>query len=765
MKKWIFSLAALSMTFALAACGGEDPQSSDADSTPATHTHAGVKTEASEADCQNEGNIEYWTCECNKIFADEACENEITLADTVIAKTPHAGVKTEAAEAGCQKDGNIAYWTCECGKIFLDEACQSEITLSQTLIPATGEHKYDGSGVCDCGRDLTDKNLWIYASENCASVTYTDKKGWKASSANPTSTSAENKGKYYIKFTPEVINFYMQQGNDLMTIYFSGAFDGADYGSDSPLECNIWILPPNAADGGNDWTYPISCQRQSQLTKNDDGTYSHTISLINEFEGSKIHDFAKYGLTIYIDNVAANTGTPLGSIYIKDVEFTVTPKLEEVAKADYFKTSDGCESVVYTEGLGWKATAASGASHYYFKLKKEVMAYNIQEGYDTMTISFGSSFDGTQHAGRPTVCRMWMLPAKVSGGSDWEYKISLIYLLEAQMDGTYSWTIDLKDTKYDFVNSDFTFYVDTVDAGTGAYVGACYVYNVTFGKSAVEEEESYLGGVTLYQMSTKGQLSMGYIMVTEADEVIVLDGGRDVDGGDVYNQICTVKKEVDAWYLSHYHGDHIAALTTILNEYDITIKNLYFDFPTDEGLISQYGDGDNQYLYAFYDALEKNASKVKNIVTPKKGDVFKYHNLEIRVLNDSLFGEGMKYVNNSSVVYKAVTSDESVLFLGDMGDYGMKLLEDSYFKSEIETCTVIQMAHHGNSDLVGDFYSNIKDIKLCLFPCLAWVFNNDPGTGFNTGTYTSVKTRQYLESRGLTSAQMLTQVNGMVTVI
>ena len=132
-------------------------------------------------------------------------------------------------------------------------------------------------------------------------------------------------------------------------------------------------------------------------------------------------------------------------------------------------------------------------------------------------------------------------------------------------------------------------------------------------------------------------------------------------------------------------------------------------------------------------------------------------------MNNSLFGEGMKYVNNSSVVYKAVTSDESVLFLGDMGDYGMTLLQDAYFKSEIETCTVIQMAHHGNSDLLGSFYDNIKEIKVCLFPCLAWVFNNDAGTGFNSGTMTTVKTRQYLESRGVTI--MFTQVNGTIELL
>ena len=608
--------------------------------------------------------------------------------------------------------------------------------------------------------DPMDKNGWIKTGENCGSVEYTEGLGWKATAATATN--------YYIKFNHEVTAAYMEEGCDQMTITFSAAFDGADYGNSNPLNCRIWILPPKAPDGGNDWSYSVSQKMQTELTKNADGTYSHTLNLINEYEGYKIYDFANFDLTIYVDNKAANTGEHVGSIYIKSIEYSQKPILVEPEKADYFAVNEGCESVTYTEGLGWKAQAATGAEKYYFKLRKEVTAYYIEQGYDKVTISFGSAFDGTVHEGRPTVCRIWLLPTKDGGGNDWGYTNGGVFIhnLTAQMDGTYAFTIDLTEAKYDFVDYDFNFYVDTVDGGNMKYVGACYVYDVSFEKSEVVEEESYLGGVKLYQMgTTNSQLSMGYVMVTEANEVIVIDSGRNAEEGKVlYDFIVEIKGSavVDAWYLSHYHGDHIEALTQILNTYDITINNLYFDFPTDKALIEQYGDGDNVFLYDFYDALEKNASKVKNIVTPKKGDVFTYTGLEMRVLNDALFGEGMKYVNNSSVVYKAVTPDESVLFLGDMGDYGMTLLNDSYFKSEIETCTVVQMAHHGNSDLLGSFYDNIKEIKVALFPCLAWVFNNDAGSGFNSGTMTTVQTRQYLDSRGVKI--MLTQVNGMVTL-
>lgn len=55
--------------------------------TPA-HTDV-VKVDAKEATANADGNIEYWYCKyCGKYYADEACTDEITLADTVVKFVP-----------------------------------------------------------------------------------------------------------------------------------------------------------------------------------------------------------------------------------------------------------------------------------------------------------------------------------------------------------------------------------------------------------------------------------------------------------------------------------------------------------------------------------------------------------------------------------------------------------------------------------------------------------------------------------------------------
>ena len=138
-------------------------------------SHQLEKTDAKDADCANDGNIDYWTCsECGKIFSDAAATTEIQLADTVIVHG-HQLEETEAKAATCLEDGNIQYWVCtreNCGKLFSDAEGTEEIQLADTVLPKI-EHKFDG-GVCQVcraedpdykGPTLKDSDLNIISGE------------------------------------------------------------------------------------------------------------------------------------------------------------------------------------------------------------------------------------------------------------------------------------------------------------------------------------------------------------------------------------------------------------------------------------------------------------------------------------------------------------------------------------------------------------------------------------------------------------------------
>ncbi|MDE7168956.1 MAG: hypothetical protein K2N67_02050, partial [Mucispirillum sp.] len=205
----------------------------------------------------------------------------------------------------------------------------------------------------------------------------------------------------------------------------------------------------------------------------------------------------------------------------------------------------------------------------------------------------------------------------------------------------------------------------------------------------------------------------------------------------------------------------------ILNSYPIAIENLYYSFPDVAAIKRQSEDEDAWLCDALDEAVANHPDKVKHTYKPKKGDVIKVDDsVTVKVLNNGWFEQDGKHVNhygnNSGIVYKVQTPAEPILFLGDMGERGDEYLKDSWFKSEVETCTVIQMAHHGQDCVSVDFYAAIKDIKACLYPSALWIYDNNAGDGFNTFILNSMRYRDFIRERGVTDIYVAAHVRELI---
>ena len=94
------------------------------------HTEGEEKTENRvEPDCVTDGSFD-------TVVYCTVCGEELSRETTVLEKG-HKVVKTEALDATCTLDGNIEFYTCTvCDKIFSDEECTNEIF--ETTAPAKG---------------------------------------------------------------------------------------------------------------------------------------------------------------------------------------------------------------------------------------------------------------------------------------------------------------------------------------------------------------------------------------------------------------------------------------------------------------------------------------------------------------------------------------------------------------------------------------------------------------------------------------------------
>ena len=144
----------------------EEASSEEESSSEEVHTHKLTFVEASEGDCQKDGNIAYYTCEgCGLYFADEEGTEELT-ADALGVKGSHSlTIWTEAKAPTCTEDGNIEYYTCEiCEQYFADDGAETLLTAEDLVVKAAHTLTYQ-EGKAPSGK--TNGNIDYYACEVC----------------------------------------------------------------------------------------------------------------------------------------------------------------------------------------------------------------------------------------------------------------------------------------------------------------------------------------------------------------------------------------------------------------------------------------------------------------------------------------------------------------------------------------------------------------------------------------------------------------------
>ena len=240
----------------------------------------------------------------------------------------------------------------------------------------------------------------------------------------------------------------------------------------------------------------------------------------------------------------------------------------------------------------------------------------------------------------------------------------------------------------------------------------------------------------LYQVSPDtSSLMMCYIIKTQNDKLIVIDGGgvstREENSGYLYSKLQQIsgkdEPEVEAWFLTHIHDDHVTEFSIIARDKSkkIKINNIYFNFPS-RSFMEKAEGGRFLYLYdemkQSYDLLKGEGSfDAINGKSVKQGDKLNIDGIEIEILMTIQEKERESNINDTSLVFRATIEGQTVLFLADAATSEgsrLKRAHGEYLKSDI-----VQMAHHGQGGVSQDVYTVI-DPKMCLWPTPDWVFDD-----------------------------------------
>ena len=172
------------------------------------------------------------------------------------------------------------------------------------------------------------------------------------------------------------------------------------------------------------------------------------------------------------------------------------------------------------------------------------------------------------------------------------------------------------------------------------------------------------------------------ILIKEDEYTMLIDGGNELDGENLYNYIKNELNinDLDIVVGTHPHEDHIGGLPFIINNLDI--GTIYLPNVTTTTKIFE----------SLLDSIENNDYK---ITVPKINQEIKLNNMNFKVLYT---GKDESDLNNTSIILKLVYGNTSYLFTGDAENKTEQKLLNKDISSD-----VLKVGHHGSS------YSSTKE--------------------------------------------------------
>jgi beta-lactamase superfamily II metal-dependent hydrolase len=248
---------------------------------------------------------------------------------------------------------------------------------------------------------------------------------------------------------------------------------------------------------------------------------------------------------------------------------------------------------------------------------------------------------------------------------------------------------------------------------------------------------------TLWQLEQfNGKSQMGYILRTDDNKIIVIDGGTKEISDLLYDYINQLGGTVHYWVLTHPHNDHVGALNQLLLERSNLIIEKVIHAKLDLELVKIHESISYSYIIDFYNTL--NNSGIEQL-EPEIGDIFNMgEGVEILILGNNNPEIFVNLVNNSSLVFQIKSKFKNVLFTGDLGvEGGNKILHDN--DADALQSTHVQMAHHGQDGVTKEFYTAVN-AKIALWPTPQWLWdNNIDAKGYNTGPWKTLIVKNWMD--------------------
>lgn len=253
--------------------------------------------------------------------------------------------------------------------------------------------------------------------------------------------------------------------------------------------------------------------------------------------------------------------------------------------------------------------------------------------------------------------------------------------------------------------------------------------------------------------------TMGYVVVADSGEVLVIDGGHDGNGDELKRIVKSLGGNIDLWLITHPHSDHFRApIEVIKNPEGITYKAIGSTRLPDDWANALTCDDKDEVLEwnSFCTTLDHRLFEIK------EGQSCQLGSMTVEVLADANPDITTNPINNQSCVFKITEGDFSFLILGDLGTAASDRLMAS---GKDITATAVQLSHHGQGGVNEEFYKAVSP-KFAFWATPLWLWNNEAYLGDgkpDTGPFTTRQTQKWMENLGVTNITSFTHTTAFDT--
>lgn len=268
-----------------------------------------------------------------------------------------------------------------------------------------------------------------------------------------------------------------------------------------------------------------------------------------------------------------------------------------------------------------------------------------------------------------------------------------------------------------------------ISATRGLQLSEHMIYKEEYAKEVIP------GAKTTVHLVELGNFGSSFVIKLKNGHFVMHDGGQDFDAPYLLDYLEKLtpgdeKPIVEGWFISHPHGDHYGALSTIASNQEyanrILVNGIYFHYPPAKMLQSESNSSSATCSFLASMLQAEDGGKAGDY-RPQYGQRYYFCDviMDISMTSEQINVDGYtgNDVNDTSLWITTYIEGQKILIGGDANQESIRTFMNLFYPTYYDLDVFVVLHHGGN---VYDYFTEVLKIKTLLYTSwrLGTVYSN-----------------------------------------